>query len=319
MTGEGERRGEDNPHPEPAEIEEPPPLTPTPENVIRTPEHEVEMREEGGKGEKRELTECEELAGNGKLRRREGIKRSLRDTAPVSYEEYEESWDLEDQPKKCRRGVNCLLASCACESEVEPIRRERGDAPVQLQSAGSRGPSGRDSTRDTGRDSPSLASKSTGGCSGPAERVSATHTGGELIHTPSSNPQLDPRQRRRQSFWNKQIFRNMFTLLLLLTSVWKVDGNLSAEWQESALKICSLDCSTPSTINKLHSPEFCFTPEKKLKNVDENYLLFMRMFQVPTAEVPVSLSGVPVLERWDSKYPTPRTCSAELSLIEDNR
>ena len=64
----------------------------------------------------------------------------------------------------------------------------------------------------------------------------------------------------------------MLTLLLLLTSVWKVDGNLSAECSESALKICSFDRSTPSMINKLHLPEFCFTPEKKLENDDEDYL-----------------------------------------------
>ena len=43
--------------------------------MITTPENEIEMREEGGKGEKRELTECVELSGNGKSRRREGIKR----------------------------------------------------------------------------------------------------------------------------------------------------------------------------------------------------------------------------------------------------
>ena len=131
----------------------------------------------------------------------------------------------------------------------------------------------------------------------------------------------------------------MLTLSLLLTSVWKVDGNLSAECRESAPKIRSFDYSTPSMINKLHSPEFRFTPEKKWENVDKNYLNLMRyepglftlhkgsiiddyaykMFEVPTAEVPISLSGVPVLERWSSKYPTPRTYSAELSLIEDNR
>ena len=36
-------------------------------------------------------------------RQREGIKRGLWewDNAPVSYEEYDDSWDLEDQSKKC--------------------------------------------------------------------------------------------------------------------------------------------------------------------------------------------------------------------------
>ena len=34
-------------------------------------------------------------------RQREGIKRGLWNNAPVSYEEYDDSWDLEDQSKKC--------------------------------------------------------------------------------------------------------------------------------------------------------------------------------------------------------------------------
>ena len=339
MAGEGEGRGEDNPNSGPVDIEEPPPLTPTPENMITTPENEIDMREEGGKGEKRELTECVEFPGNGKSRRREGIKRSLRDIAPVSYEEYEESWDFEDPSKKCRRGVNCLLASCECRPEVEPIRRERGDVPVPVQITGDTGPSGRASTRYPDRDSRSQANKNTGRYSDLAERERATHTGVDSLHIPSSTLQLYSRPRRRQSSWSKKIFQHMLTLLLLLTSVWKVDGNLSAECQESALRIRSLDCNTPSMINKLQSPEFCSTPDKKLENVDKNYLLLMRwkpglftcrkgsiiddktckMFQVPTAEVPIPLSGVPVLEKWNSKYLTPKTCSAELSLIEDNR
>ena len=231
------------------------------------------------------------------------------------------------------------MASCECRPEVEPIRRERGVVPGPIQTAGDTGQSGRASTRYPDRESRSQANKNTGRYSDPAERERATHTGGDSLHIPSSTLQLDSRPRRRQSTWSKKIFQHMLTLALLLTSVWKVDGNLSAECQESALKIRSFDCNTLSMINKLHSPEFCFTPEKKLENVDKNYLLLMRckpglftrregsirddyackMFQAPTAEVPISLSGVPVLERCNSKYPTPRTYSAELSLIEDNR
>jgi hypothetical protein len=78
-------------------IDEPPLPTLARENVIKVQENEVDMQEEGGTGEKRGLSECGERSGNGKLRRREGIKRSLRDITPVSYEEYDDSWDLEDQ------------------------------------------------------------------------------------------------------------------------------------------------------------------------------------------------------------------------------
>ena len=76
-----------------------------------THENEIDMQE-GNTGVKRGQPECVENPCNGKLRRREGIKRSLRDIAPVSYEEYDTSWDLEDQSKRCKRAVNCLLAGC---------------------------------------------------------------------------------------------------------------------------------------------------------------------------------------------------------------
>ena len=48
----------------------------------------------------------------------------------MSYEEYDTSWDLEDQSKKCKMAVNCLLVGCGCKIEtakIEPIRREKGD------------------------------------------------------------------------------------------------------------------------------------------------------------------------------------------------
>ena len=54
-----------------------------------TVENEVDMREEGVTGDK--ISECGERLGKGKLQRREGIKRSLRDITPVSYEEYDNS------------------------------------------------------------------------------------------------------------------------------------------------------------------------------------------------------------------------------------
>ena len=55
----------------------------------------------------------------------------------------------------------------------------------------------------------------------------------------------------------------MLTLMLLLTSVWKVDGNTIDERRESTFNINSFDCNTPAMINKLHLLKFCFIPKKK--------------------------------------------------------
>ena len=46
-----------------------------------------------------------------KLRKREGIKRNLRDLPRQSYEECEDDCDEFDQSKKSRHGINCLLAA----------------------------------------------------------------------------------------------------------------------------------------------------------------------------------------------------------------
>ena len=81
------------------DIDEPTPPTLTHENEIDI--------QEGVTGVKRGQSECVENPCNGKLRRREGINRGLRDITPVNYEEYDSSWDLEDQSKRCKRaGIN---------------------------------------------------------------------------------------------------------------------------------------------------------------------------------------------------------------------
>lgn len=67
---------------------------------------------------------------NGKLRRQEGIKRSLHDILPVSYGEYYTSWDIEDQSKRCKKSVNCLLVHCTRErgaTRDEPMREQLED------------------------------------------------------------------------------------------------------------------------------------------------------------------------------------------------
>ena len=74
---------------------------------------------------KRGKTGCIENQSQLKMRRREGLKRGLRDTLPVSYEEYDVSWDHENQSKKCRNQVNCLLVPCSCDDNVARNRPMR--------------------------------------------------------------------------------------------------------------------------------------------------------------------------------------------------
>ena len=50
----------------------------------------------------------------------------------MNYEEYDTSWDLEDQSKRSKRAVNCLLAGCKCKAESKPITNKSGVMPVYL-------------------------------------------------------------------------------------------------------------------------------------------------------------------------------------------
>ena len=224
MQGGDNEGKEATPHSGSECVEEPPWPNSTREHVIKTQENEIDMKEEGVTGG------CVERSGNGKLRRREGIKRSLQDITPVSYEEYEESWDLE---------VNLSA------------RRETETG-------------GRAGTGTAARVTPSLGSKHPGRYSDAAAEESSAQIVGNSNHTSGTVNQLYSKPRRVQSSWSKRIFRTMITLILLLTSVWKVEGNTVEDWRESAFKIHSFDCSTPTMINKLHLPEVCFIPEKKL-------------------------------------------------------
>ena len=125
----GDKRGAE--HQPDTRLEDPEELTlPTP-----THENEIDMQE-GGTGVKRGPAGCFENPSNGKLRRREGIKRGLQDMLPVSYEEYDTSWDLEDQSKRSKTVVNCLLASCRCKTtEMRSIRNESRDDVTTVESS----------------------------------------------------------------------------------------------------------------------------------------------------------------------------------------
>ena len=67
--------------------------------------------------------------------------------------------------------------------------------------------------------------------------------------------QLHSKPRRIQSSWSQRILRTMITLMLFMASILKVEG--SSDCRESAF-------NTPAMINKLHLPDICFIPEKKL-------------------------------------------------------
>ena len=152
MQGGDNGGAEDQPNNGFESIEEPSLPTLARENVIKVPENKVDMREEKTNGEKRGQSECGERPVNGKLRRREGIKGSLRDITPVNYEEYEDSWDLEDQSKKCKKAANCLLASCECRGGSEPIGEEKGELPVHVLSGEVADGSRRTGTRNAERE-----------------------------------------------------------------------------------------------------------------------------------------------------------------------
>ena len=137
--------------------------------------------------------------------------------------------------------------------------------PVNLSAGSKTKTGGRAGTGTAAPETPSLGSKHPGRYSDTAVGESATQTAGNSNHTSSTVNQLYSKPRRVQSSWSKRIFRTMITLMLLLTSVWKVDGNTVKDCRESAFKIHSVDCSTPTMTNRLHLPEVCFIPEKMLK------------------------------------------------------
>ena len=112
--------GEDNPTP-------PPPL-----NI----ETGVEMEGDNGSvNVKRGQKEAEMNNRGWKLRKREGIKRNLRDLPRQSYAEFEDDCDEFDQSKKSKHGLNCLLA--ALNQDVTRPLRKTDLQPISEQSLGS--------------------------------------------------------------------------------------------------------------------------------------------------------------------------------------
>ena len=113
---------------------------------------------------KRGKTGCIENQSQLKMRRREGLKRGLRDTLPVSYEEYDVSWDHENQSKKCRNQVNFLLVPCSCDDNVArniPMREKLEYDVTRMDKTGAeRSPKGDSRGVETGLSINNTAAKS---------------------------------------------------------------------------------------------------------------------------------------------------------------
>ena len=136
-----------------------------------------------------------------------------------------DSWDLEDQSKKCRRAVNCLLASCICKAERKPIRNKRVDMPVHVDT---------DAVSVLSRPvTPELQTERHSQPCYWAQAAAAIAGTASLNHTSDTVSQLYIKPRRIQSSWSKRILRTMITLVLLLASILKVEGN--SDWRESVL------------------------------------------------------------------------------------
>ena len=80
---------------------------------------------------KRLQNETEKDNVGGKWRRREGIKRNLRELPRKSYEECEDDCDELDQSKKYKSGINYVLVALICdvirpleEAELQPISEQ---------------------------------------------------------------------------------------------------------------------------------------------------------------------------------------------------
>ena len=108
---------------------------------------------------------------------------------------------------------------------------------------------------------PCPSSSNTGLYSNTAAGLSTAATTASSNHTPNTVSQLYSKPRRIQSSCSKRVLRTMITLMLLLASILKVEGN--SDWRESVFQIQSFHCTTPAMINKLHLPDECFIPKEK--------------------------------------------------------
>ena len=165
---------------------------------VYQPENEIQMHEGAG-GVKRGQTELEKNLHHDKWRKREGIKRGLRDITCVPYEEYEDSWDQEIQAKKCKGSINCILDRCDCmkrstENLVGTVRMSPLTPAMRDQQAGVI----------------------------PALPVQPGHASTAVVQSNPTSPAISQstrNNRRRNRSWSSSLFRTGLMLLFIFLSI----------------------------------------------------------------------------------------------------
>ena len=127
-----------------------------------------------------------------KWRKREGIKRNLRELSRKSYEECEDDCDELDQSKKYKHGINCLLAALNHDGS-RPLRKTELQPISGLAVSGGTVPSA-------------------------TNRAGAGIQGGEKAKGGSSNAQ-SVRNHRRGNNPTKYLWKTLILVLYLLGSV----------------------------------------------------------------------------------------------------
>ena len=228
-----------------------------------------------------------------KWRKREGIKRNLRDLPRQSYAECEDDCDEFDQSKKSKHGLNCLLAALnhdvirplrktelqpiseqglgSCAGEQRPPGRERKPPISELAVSGDTVPSSPGPSAIQVRSTGSINSRnrlySVNKYNTEQIKESATNRavdriqGGEKANGESCNAQYTRNKRRKSCYKPGYIMRAMLFLLFIIGSTGGT--GIDKDWKETSLLAEGFDCSVPTNLQSYSIPERCFIPALK--------------------------------------------------------
>ena len=120
-----------------------------------------------------------------------------------------------------------------CRGESEPIREVKEELPVLLSTGAEAEMSRRAGTGTAARAITNPGRDHPGQYSDAAAVGNTAQTAESLNHTTYTAHQLYSKPRRIQSSWSQRILRTMITLMLFISEIWKVEGNL--DWRELAV------------------------------------------------------------------------------------